>query len=79
METIGSSSTPEVLRAGLRGDAYAPGTKTPRYLNFVELDAAGEDRVRAAYPPEDWDRLVALKDAHDPENPYRFNRNIRPS
>jgi FAD/FMN-containing dehydrogenase len=49
------------------------------YVNFMELDAAGEDRVRAAYPPEDWDRLVALKDRHDPDNLFRFNRNIAPS
>ncbi|MBA2616775.1 MAG: FAD-binding oxidoreductase [Rubrobacter sp.] len=49
------------------------------YVNFMELDAAGEDRVRAAYPPEDWERLVALKDRNDPENLFRFNRNIAPS
>jgi FAD/FMN-containing dehydrogenase len=49
------------------------------YVNFMELDAAGEERVRAAYPPEDWERLVALKDRHDPDNLFRFNRNIAPS
>jgi FAD/FMN-containing dehydrogenase len=49
------------------------------FVNFMELDAAGEDRVRAAYPPEDFRRLVALKDRHDPDNLFRFNRNIAPS
>lgn len=49
------------------------------YVNFMELDAAGEERVRAAYPPEDFERLVALKDRHDPENVFRFNRNIAPT
>jgi FAD/FMN-containing dehydrogenase len=36
------------------------------------------DRVRAAYPPEDWQRLVALKNKYDPQNLFRFNRNIPP-
>jgi len=64
VETLGSYSTLETLRAGLRGTAYA----------------AGEDRARAAYSPEeDWERLVALKDRHDPDNLFRFNRNIAPS
>jgi FAD/FMN-containing dehydrogenase len=49
------------------------------YVNFMELDDAGEERVRAAYPPEDWERLVALKDRLDPDNVFRFNRNIAPS
>ena len=48
------------------------------YLNFMEEDPSG-DRVRAAYTPEDWERLVALKDEHDPHNLFRFNRNIPPS
>ena len=37
------------------------------------------DVLRAAYSPEDWERLVALKDRYDPTNLFRFNRNIPPS
>jgi FAD/FMN-containing dehydrogenase len=48
-------------------------------VNFMELDGAAEDRVRSAYPPEDYERLVVLKDRYDPENVFRFNRNIPPS
>jgi Berberine and berberine like len=48
------------------------------FLNFMEENPT-EDRVRAAYTPEDWERLVALKDEHDPHNLFRFNRNIPPS
>jgi FAD/FMN-containing dehydrogenase len=48
------------------------------FVNFMEEDPV-EDRVRAAYTPEDWDRLVALKDEYDPHNLFRFNRNIPPS
>jgi FAD/FMN-containing dehydrogenase len=35
--------------------------------------------VKAAYAPEDYERLVALKDRYDPTNVFRFNRNIQPS
>ncbi len=48
------------------------------FLNYLEV-APALDRVRAAYPPQDWARLVALKNEHDPHNRFRFNRNIPPS
>ena len=48
------------------------------FLNFMEVDPT-EDRVRAAYLPEDWERLVELKDRRDPHNLFRFNRNVPPS
>ena len=35
--------------------------------------------VRAAFRPEDYDRLVELKTAWDPDNIFRFNQNIPPS
>ena len=49
------------------------------YVNFLGFDGATPERVRAAYAPEDWERLVELKDRYDPENLFRFNRNIPPS
>jgi hypothetical protein len=49
------------------------------YVNFLELDGANPERVRAAYSPEDWERLVELKHKYDPDNLFRFNRNIPPS
>jgi FAD/FMN-containing dehydrogenase len=49
------------------------------YVNFIDLDGTSVERVRAAYSPEDWQRLVALKDRRDPTNLFRFNRNIPPS
>jgi FAD/FMN-containing dehydrogenase len=45
----------------------------------MELDDASAERVKAAYALEDFERLVALKDRYDPENVFRFNRNIAPS
>ncbi|MBS0013064.1 MAG: FAD-binding oxidoreductase [Desulfobacterales bacterium] len=47
------------------------------YVNF--LSDEGEDRVKAAYTPEVWDRLVELKKKYDPNNLYRMNQNIKPA
>jgi FAD/FMN-containing dehydrogenase len=47
------------------------------YINF--LSAEGEDRVRAAYGGEKFDRLRALKDRYDPTNLFHLNQNIPPS
>lgn len=47
------------------------------YVNF--LSDEGEDRVRAAYTPEVWERLVQLKKKYDPSNLFRMNQNIKPA
>ena len=47
------------------------------YVNF--LGEEGEDRVRAAYGDDKFDRLAALKREYDPENFFRLNQNIKPS
>jgi FAD/FMN-containing dehydrogenase len=47
------------------------------YVN--NLGTEGADRVKAAYAPATYERLVALKDAYDPNNVFRFNQNIAPS
>jgi FAD/FMN-containing dehydrogenase len=47
------------------------------YVN--ELGNEGEDRVRAAYPPATYERLVALKNKYDPTNFFRMNQNIKPT
>ena len=83
MNAIGATFTPEMAeRVKAHMARLVEATRRyetgETYLNFMEVDPA-EDRVRAAYPPEDWERLVALKDEHDPHNLFRFNRNIPPS
>lgn len=47
------------------------------YVN--ELGNEGEDRVREAYNPRTYERLVALKTKYDPENLFRLNQNIKPA
>src|SRR2546422_346411 len=49
------------------------------YVNYIgEEREEGAERVRAAYDPEKYERLVALKQKYDPENLFRMNQNIRP-
>jgi len=46
------------------------------YVNFL-MDE-GQERVRKAYGPDKYERLVALKARLDPENVFRMNQNIAP-
>jgi FAD/FMN-containing dehydrogenase len=57
-------------------DAIGPFTTGGVYLNF-EPDE-GEERVRAGYGPEKYERLVELKEKWDPGNLFRVNQNIKP-
>ncbi len=54
-----------------------PFTTGRAYLNFIGEE--GEDRVRAAFGPETYARLQALKDRYDPTNLFRLNQNIKPT
>ena len=47
------------------------------YANYLVQEP--RERVRQAYGAETYDRLVALKDRHDPANIFRMNQNIEPS
>jgi FAD/FMN-containing dehydrogenase len=56
-------------------EAMRPFCTGAAYLNFTPEP----DRVRDAYGPEKYERLVALKDGYDPENLFRLNQNVAPS
>lgn len=47
------------------------------YVGF--LDNEGEERVRAAYPGDTWDRLREVKAKYDPDNRFHHNQNILPA
>ena len=55
-------------------EAMRPFSTGGAYLNFTP-----EDRVRDAYGPEKYRRLVEIKDRYDPSNLFRLNNNIKPS
>jgi FAD/FMN-containing dehydrogenase len=60
-------------------DNLSPFLASGRYVNYLDDDEAelGSDPVRAAYGPN-YDRLVEVKTAYDPENLFRLNFNIPP-
>ncbi len=57
-------------------EAMRPHATGGVYVNY--LGDEGTDRVRAAYGPERYARLVAVKAKHDPHNVFRLNQNINP-
>jgi FAD/FMN-containing dehydrogenase len=61
-------------------DAMAPYSSGGVYVNYLGQEAdEGAERVKSAYGPEKYARLVALKQKYDPTNLFRLNQNIRPS
>ena len=48
------------------------------YVNYMQQDEP-PDRVRAAFGPEKFERLRALKRTFDPENVFSLNQNIPPA
>ena len=47
------------------------------YVNF--LGDEGEERIREAYTPDTYARLVSLKNKYDPTNIFNLNQNIKPT
>ena len=56
-------------------EAMQPYSTGEVYVNY--LSDEGEERVRSAYGHQ-WERLVELKRAYDPQNVFRANQNIAP-
>jgi Berberine and berberine like len=84
MNAVGATFTPEMAEGARTHlarlvEATRPHQTGEQYVNLMELDAVSAERARAAYPSEDWDRPVALKDRYNPDNLFGFNRNIAPA
>jgi FAD/FMN-containing dehydrogenase len=69
---VGVTLTPEAVATARGYLAHLATTMRPH------TTGATPQRVRAAYPDEDWARLVAIKGRRDPDNVFRYNRNIPP-
>jgi FAD/FMN-containing dehydrogenase len=59
--------------------AMDPYTSEGVYVNYLgtEVDEGG-NRLKAAYGPGKFEKLLALKQKYDPTNLFRMNQNIRP-
>jgi FAD/FMN-containing dehydrogenase len=84
MNGIGATFSPEMAQAvqahlAYVAEAVKPHASGTQYVNFMDLDGATPERVKASYSEEDWERLTDLKDRRDPENVFRFNRNVAPT
>lgn len=68
---------------GGRGEfwnAIQPFSSGGVYVNYLGREAdEGAERVKAAYGPQKYRRLVELKNKFDPNNLFRFNQNIKPT
>ncbi len=61
-------------------EAMQPCSTGGVYVNYLGREAEeGAERIKAAYGPEKYARLVALKNKYDPANLFRLNQNIKPS
>jgi FAD/FMN-containing dehydrogenase len=83
LNAIGATVTPAmtekvVAHLSLIENVVEPYTTKEVFLNFVEVDPSPE-RVRVSYTAQDWKKLRELKRKVDPDNLFRFNRNIPPS
>ena len=61
-------------------NAMQPFSSGGVYVNYLGQEAdEGPERVKAAYGPTKYERLVALKNKYDPTNVFRLNQNIKPT
>ena len=60
--------------------AMEPYSSGSVYVNYLGQAAdEGAERIKDAYGPQTYERLVALKKKYDPANLFRLNQNIEPS
>jgi pimeloyl-ACP methyl ester carboxylesterase len=69
----GAETFPQWIRDAW--ERFKPFSTGASYINLQTADE-GDDRIRATYGAN-FDRLVEVKQAYDPDNLFRSNRNIR--
>jgi len=79
---IGLCPAPEMLPAERQWvrdfhAALSPLAQSRTYVNAITDET--EDAVRAAYGPDKYDRLAAIKQRYDPDNVFHRNVNIKPA
>jgi hypothetical protein len=72
----GEDGDPHIRWAREAFAALEPAAAGRAYLNFIADE--GQERVRAAFGPERYERLRAVKRAYDPDNVFHINANIAP-
>jgi FAD/FMN-containing dehydrogenase len=72
-----AADAPNIRWARALWERMQPFSAGGAYINYMGEE--GEDRVRAAYSPATYARLVALKNTYDPANMFRLNQNIKPT
>jgi FAD/FMN-containing dehydrogenase len=83
--SIGQCATPAETQGCVRWarefwDAMQPYSTGGVYVNYLGQEAdEGAERIKAAYGPEKYQRLSALKNKYDPSNLFRLNQNIKPT
>jgi hypothetical protein len=83
LQMVGMAPTPEAKRQvgqyiAQMKQALAPYLTGGVYINFLEGEEARQ-RTRAAYLPETYRKLQALKAKYDPENYFHFGFDISPA
>jgi hypothetical protein len=60
-------------------EAMQPYASEGVYVNYLGTESdEGSNRIRSAYGPGKYEKLLALKNKFDPTNLFRMNQNIRP-
>ncbi len=83
--SIGECATPAEAASCARWarefwTAMQPYSTGAVYVNYLGAEAdEGVERIKAAYGPEKYQRLSALKNKYDPANLFRLNQNIKPA
>lgn len=73
---VSPEASPEEIEAALRPWKTIAAYGSGAYVSFFSEDTGKE--VLAAYPPQTYERLVAVKQQYDPENIFNGNYNIKP-